>query len=213
MKVCIIKPPMPFGWTPVAPPVLEYLGALTRKAMPLWVGWEAVTDESLRVYQAQAKIGKDREEAIRKIKDHGIDVSLFVMLGGRSDTMNDFEKLIEVAERLGVSIHTSLVVPYPATKLYEEYEPYIMKDKGWECYTGSYALFEHPLAGMTPEARERKFYEVSLKLLSFRRLLKHLAEIPLSAFPTSHMISLMSQLPVRQGMKKAYEDWKARHGE
>lgn len=25
---------MPFGWTPVAPPVLEYMGALTKKAMP-----------------------------------------------------------------------------------------------------------------------------------------------------------------------------------
>jgi radical SAM superfamily enzyme YgiQ (UPF0313 family) len=178
----------------------------------LWVGWEAVTDETLRVYQAQAKIGKDREEAIRKIKDHGIDVSLFVMLGGRSDTMNDFEKLIEVAERLGVSIHTSLVVPYPATKLYEEYESYIMKDKGWEYYTGSYALFEHPLPDMTPKARERKFYEVSIDLLSLKRLLKHLMEIPFSVFPASHMISLMSQLPVRQGMKKAYEDWKARYG-
>jgi radical SAM superfamily enzyme YgiQ (UPF0313 family) len=34
MKVALIKPPMPFGWTPVAPPVLEYLGALTMKAMP-----------------------------------------------------------------------------------------------------------------------------------------------------------------------------------
>ncbi|MDP2277917.1 MAG: radical SAM protein, partial [Nitrospirota bacterium] len=34
MKVCIIMPPMPFGWTPVAPPVLEYLGALTKQAMP-----------------------------------------------------------------------------------------------------------------------------------------------------------------------------------
>ena len=32
MKLCIIKPPMPFGWTPVAPPILEYLAALTRRA-------------------------------------------------------------------------------------------------------------------------------------------------------------------------------------
>ncbi len=177
----------------------------------LWVGWEAVSDEALRVYQAQAKLGKDREEAIRKIKDNGIDVSLFVMLGGRADTMDDFERLIEVADRLGVSIHPALLVPYPSTRLYEEYEPYIMKDKGWEYYTGSYALFEHPLPDMTPEARERKFYEVSLELLNLKRLFKHLTEIPLSVFPSSHMISLMSQLPVRHGMKKAYEEWKAMH--
>ena len=34
MKLCIIKPPLPFGWAPVAPPILEYLAALTRRADP-----------------------------------------------------------------------------------------------------------------------------------------------------------------------------------
>jgi radical SAM superfamily enzyme YgiQ (UPF0313 family) len=178
----------------------------------LWVGWEALSEEALRVYQAHGKIGKHREETIKKIKDHGIDVSLFVMLGGRADTMDDFDKTIEIADRLGVSIHPSLVVPYPGTKLYDEYAPYLMKDRGWEYYTGAYALYDHPLPDMTPEARERKFYEVSLELLKLKRLFKHLTEIPLSVFPDSHMISLMSQLPVRHGMKIAFEKWKARNG-
>lgn len=178
----------------------------------LWVGWEALSEEALRVYQAHGKLGKNREDAIRKIKDHGIDVSLFVMLGGRADSMDDFERTIEVADRLGVSIHPSLVVPYPGTKLYEEYAPYLLKDMGWEYYTGAYALYDHPLPDMTPEARERKFYEVSLELLKLSRLFKHLTEIPLSVFPDSHMISLMSQLPVRHGMKIAFEKWKARNG-
>jgi len=34
MKLAIIFPPLPFGWTPVAPPILEYLAALTRKEDP-----------------------------------------------------------------------------------------------------------------------------------------------------------------------------------
>jgi hypothetical protein len=34
MKLTIIFPPRPFGWTPIAPPILEYLAALTRKADP-----------------------------------------------------------------------------------------------------------------------------------------------------------------------------------
>src|SRR5512145_1745723 len=34
MKLSIIFPPLPFGWTPVAPPSLEYLAALTRRADP-----------------------------------------------------------------------------------------------------------------------------------------------------------------------------------
>ena len=58
---------------------------------------------------------------------------------------------VELCDRLGVSMHPSLVVPYPGTKLREQYEPYLYKDMGWEYYTGAYALFEHPDPAMTPE--------------------------------------------------------------
>lgn len=178
----------------------------------LWVGWDALSDKGLRAYHANGKIGRNREDAIRKIKDNGIDVSLFLMLGGRADSLRDFDKTLEVADRLGASIHLSLVVPYPGTKLYEEYEPFIDKAIGWEYYTGSYAVFDHPLPEMTPVARERKFYEVSLQLLSLKRLLKHLTEIPLSGFPSSHMVSMMSQIPVRHGMKIAFKKWEVNKG-
>jgi hypothetical protein len=32
--------------------------------------------------------------------------------------------------------------------------------------------------------------------------------VPLSGFPYAHILSLMNQLPVRKGMKIAYEKWK-----
>jgi hypothetical protein len=34
-------------------------------------------------------------------------------------------------------------------------------------------------------------------------------KVPLSGFPYAHILSLMNQLPVRKGMKIAYEQWKA----
>ncbi|MDP2277139.1 MAG: hypothetical protein Q8K51_02845, partial [Nitrospirota bacterium] len=70
----------------------------------------------------------------------------------------------------------------------------------------------HPDLAMTLEAREKRFYEISLRLLSFKRLLKHLTEIPLSGFPSSHIVSLMSQIPVRHGMKAAYKNWRLGKG-
>lgn len=180
--------------------------------MTLWVGWEAMTEAGLEAYGARAKIGGAREDAIRKIKDHGIDVSLFFMLGGRADGMADFDRSLEIADRLGVSMHPSLAVPYPGTRLHEEYAPFIYPELGWEYYTGAYALFGHPDPEMTPEARERRFFEVSIELLSLKRLLTHLVRMPFANFPTAHMLSLMSQLPVRQGVKKAFEQWKGLHG-
>lgn len=177
--------------------------------LSLWVGWDAISDEGLKAYAANGKIGVDRETAVRTLKDHGIDVSLFYMLGGRGDSLDDFKRSIEVADRLGVSMHPSLVVPYPGTELARQYEPYLYKELGWEYYNGAYALFGHPDPAMTPEVREEQFYESSLELLSLPRVLRHMLKVPRAGFPHAHILSLMSQLPVRKGMKIAYEQWKA----
>ncbi len=180
--------------------------------LTVWVGWDAISDEGLMGYKANGKIGVDRERAIRTLRDHGIDVSLFYMLGGRNDTLDDFKRSVEVADRLGVSMHPSLVVPYPGTELRREYEPYLYKELGWEYYTGAYALFDHPDPAMTAEVREEQFYESSLELLSLGRVLRHMFKVPLSGFPYAHLLSLMNQLPVRTGLKIAYEQWKADKG-
>ncbi|HEY6872942.1 MAG TPA: radical SAM protein [Geobacteraceae bacterium] len=179
--------------------------------LSLWVGWDAISEEGLKVYAANGKIGVDRERAVRTLKDHGIDVCLFYMLGGRQDSLDDFKRSVEVAERLGVSMHPSLVVPYPGTKLREEYEPYLYRGFGWEYYTGAYAVFEHPDPAMSAEVRERYFHETLLELLSLPRILRHMLKIPRAGFPHAHILSLMSQLPIRKGVKIAYEKWKKDH--
>jgi radical SAM superfamily enzyme YgiQ (UPF0313 family) len=172
----------------------------------VWAGWETSSGEGLRMYHAVAKQGKSREDAVKKIKKYGIDVTLFVVLGGRSDTAADFENVIGLAKRLGVMIHPVLLTPLPGTELYEEYKPYLLKDKGWEYYTGVNAVFEHPT--MSPEEIEERFYKISLELLSTKRILMHLFEIPIRGFPTTHLLSLMKQIPMKRAMEKAYENWK-----
>ncbi len=195
-------------------PVLAPLGSKMLNAardcgmLTVWVGWDAMTDEGLKAYAANGKIGVDRERAVRTLRDHGIDVSLFYMLGSRDDSLDDFKRSVELADRLGVSMHPSLVVPYPGTELARQYEPYIFKELGWEYYNGSYAVFEHPDPAMTPEAREEQFYESSLELLSLPRVLRHMFKVPLRGFPYAHVLSLMNQLPVRKGMKIAYRKWR-----
>lgn len=177
--------------------------------LSVWVGWEAISEEGVKAYRATGKIGVDRERAVRTLKDHGIDVSLFYMLGSRDDTLDDFKRAVEVADRLGVSMHPSLVVPYPGTVLAEQYKPYIYKGLGWEYYNGAYALFEHPDPAMTPEVREEQFYISMLEQLSLFRVLRHVMKVPWAGFPYAHILSLMSQLPVRTGVKICYEQWKA----
>ncbi|MBI5483160.1 MAG: B12-binding domain-containing radical SAM protein [Deltaproteobacteria bacterium] len=176
--------------------------------LTVWVGWDAISDDALTSYKADGKTGVDRERAIKTLRDHGIDVSLFYMLGGRNDSLDDFKRSVELADRLGVSMHPSLLVPYPGTELRRQYDSYLYKELGWEYYTGAYALFEHPDPAMTPEKREELFYESSLEILSLRRIFSHMFKIPFQGFPHAHILSVMSQIPVRTGMKIAYEKWK-----
>jgi radical SAM superfamily enzyme YgiQ (UPF0313 family) len=195
-------------------PVLAPEGSRMLKAarecgmLTVWVGWESITDGGLEEYRADRKVGIDRERAVKTLKDHGIDVSLFFMLGSRADSLDDYQRAVDLADRLGVSMHPSLVVPYPGTDLRKEYQPYLYKDLGWEYYTGAYALFEHPDPAMTPDVREERFYETSLELLKLGRIWKHMFKVPASGFPHAHILSLMNQLPVRTGMKIAYQKWK-----
>lgn len=195
-------------------PVLSPDGSRMLKAardcgmLTVWVGWESITDVGLEEYRADRKVGIDRERAVKTLKDHGIDVSLFFMLGSRADSLEDYKRAVDLADRLGVSMHPSLAVPYPGTDLAKEYEPYLYKQLGWEYYTGAYALYEHPDPRMTPEVREELFYETSLELLALGRIWKHMFKVPASGFPHAHILSLMNQLPVRVGMKIAYEKWK-----
>jgi radical SAM superfamily enzyme YgiQ (UPF0313 family) len=196
-------------------PVLSPQGPRMLKAardcgmFTVWVGWESITEGGVEAYGAEPKVGVDRERAVKTLKDHGIDVSLFFMLGSRADSLDDYRRAVDVADRLGVSMHPSLVVPYPGTELRKQYEPFLYKDLGWEYYTGAYALFDHPDPAMTPEVRERRFYEMSLELLSTGRILKHMLDVPLRGFPYAHILSLTNQFPVRKGMKVAFEQWKA----
>ncbi|MBI4823045.1 MAG: B12-binding domain-containing radical SAM protein [Nitrospirae bacterium] len=173
----------------------------------VWVGWETLSQRMLNMYRASAKQGKNREDAVKKIKGYGIDVTLFVVIGGREDTTADFDRIIELAERLGVGIHPVLLTPLPGTELYEEYKPYLFKGKGWEYYAGVHAVFEHPT--MTPKERESMFYKASLRLLSKTRIMKHLFDIRLKGFPMTHLLSLMKQIPMKRAMEKAYKNWKA----
>ena len=194
----------------LSPEGSRMLAAARRSGMlTVWVGWESISEDGLQAYSADRKVGEDRERAVKTLKDHGIDVSLFFMLGSRADSLEDYKRAVDVADRLGVSMHPSLTVPYPGTELRSQYEPYLFKELGWEYYTGAYALFDHPDPAMTPEVREERFYETSLELLSLGRVLRHMFKVPASGFPHAHILSLMNQLPVRKGMKIAFEKWKA----
>lgn len=175
----------------------------------VWVGWESSSNETLHSFKAGGKQGGDRVAAVKRMQDAGIDVVLFVVLGGRQDSIDSFKRTIDLADSLNVGIHPVLLTPLPGTELFEEYREHLIPGLGWEYFTGVRSVFTHPDPEMTPRRREEEYHRLSQELFRFERICKRLLKIPLAGFPSTHFLSLMKQLPMKRALRKAFEEWRS----
>jgi radical SAM superfamily enzyme YgiQ (UPF0313 family) len=164
------------------------------------VGWESNNLSSLEEYRAVTKQGRERRDAIKKIRDHGIEVMLFIMVGGRQDTREDFEGIFKLCEELKVSAHPVMTTPFPGTELYDMYRPYIIGGLDWDSYDGNRAVFEHPL--MKPREREEAIIKLRSDLFSIPKILRRMWQISWRGFPMSHITSWMVQYPQGRAFKQ-----------
>lgn len=185
----------------------EMLSAAANSGLfSVWVGWE--NDENqLGVFKASGKQGGDRVAAVKQMQDAGIDVTLFVVLGGRQDSIDSFKRTLELSERLQVGIHPVLLTPLPGTELYDEYRDYLIPGLGWESFTGVNAVFEHPSLEMSRLRREEEYHRLANELFKFERITNRISKISSKGFPSTHIYSMMMQLPMKHALSKAYQEW------
>jgi radical SAM superfamily enzyme YgiQ (UPF0313 family) len=171
------------------------------------VGWESSNPASLEEYDAKTKQGRDRAEAIKRVREYGIDVMLFIMVGGRRDAMADYEGVLDLCDRLDVSAHPVMLTPFPGTELYEEYKKYMLDGHNWDDFDGNTALFEHGDPAMTPENREQATLWLRERLFTWPRIMRRIWKISRKGFPMAHLNSLMLQWAHR----RAFREYAAEH--
>jgi radical SAM superfamily enzyme YgiQ (UPF0313 family) len=164
------------------------------------VGWESNNLSSLEEYKAVTKQGRERRDAIKKIRDYGIEVMLFIMVGGRQDTREDFEGILKLCDELKVSAHPVMTTPFPGTELYEIYRPHLIEGFNWDSYDGNRAVFEHPT--MSPDDREQAIIKLRSDLFSIPKILQRMAQVSWRGFPMSHITSWMVQFPQGRAFKQ-----------
>jgi radical SAM superfamily enzyme YgiQ (UPF0313 family) len=164
------------------------------------VGWESNNMSSLEEYKAVTKQGRERRDAIKKIRDYGIEVMLFIMVGGRQDSREDFEGILQLCDELKVSAHPVMTTPFPGTELYELYKPYLIDGLDWDCYDGNRAVFEHPT--MSPLDREEAIIKLRSDLFSIPKIVQRMTQISWKGFPMSHITSWMVQYPQGRAFKQ-----------
>ncbi len=172
------------------------------------LGWESNNLRSLEEYKAMSKQGRQRRDAIKKIRDHGIEVMLFIMVGGRQDVKEDFEGILKLCDELKVSAHPVMTTPFPGTKLYEQYREYLIPGLDWDDFDGNRAVFEHP--AMTPQEREELIIDLRARLFTVPLILSRMMQVSLKGFPMSHITSWMVQYPQGRAFKQYAKERKPR---
>ncbi len=169
------------------------------------VGWETENVESLKEWNALMKQGTKRFDAVRKIKDNGIDVMMFLMLGGRKDTPDDYKRALDVCDKLNVMGHPMQLTPFPGTDLYDEYKPHLIDERGWEFYNGNRVVFEHDDPLMSPEKREQALFWLRAESFTPARVIRRILSLKLKGFPMTHLTSAMIQIPMSRAFREIKE--------
>lgn len=171
------------------------------------VGWETENIGSLKEWNALHKQGSQRHEAVKKIKDQGIDVMAFLMLGGRMDTLDDYKRALEACDKLGMMPHPMQLTPFPGTDIYEEYKPYLIPGLGWEYYNGNRCVFEHPDPMMSVKKREDALFWLRAESFTPWRVIKRLWGLKFfKGFPMTHLTSAMIQIPMGRAFREIKVD-------
>lgn len=168
--------------------------------MQVWVGWESFSRETLRQYGATPKILSGREDALKKIRDSGIDVVLFLMLGAKGEDMGEYRRVLELTDRLSITPHPVMVAPYPGTELYEEWGGELLYGDDWDYYDGMHSVLRQD--GAENRARDRALVDLWQELFTWPRMFGRIRKLSVRGFPSAHMASVMVQTALRKAFRE-----------
>ncbi|MFQ5559942.1 MAG: B12-binding domain-containing radical SAM protein, partial [Nitrospinota bacterium] len=110
----------------------------------LQIGIESPDPETLKKLKKGGSIAK-HEEAIRLIKENGIKLEAFFIIGHPHETDKDIRKYPEYSDKLGIG-HGALffvMTPYPGTQIYQEYNAKsLIKSFEWDIYNNFGAVIQ-----------------------------------------------------------------------
>lgn len=174
--------------------------------MQVGIGMESLNVENLRSYGSMPKIGKEADETIRMIRDNGIDVVVFIMLGGAGDDLDSYKHVLEYCDRMKVAAHPVMIVPYPGTSIREEWKDRMLYEDDWDMYDGLHMLIRQD--GISPEEHNKALMNLWTELFTIPRILNRIVRISWKGFPSSHMASSMFQFAIRNAFKQYIKEYK-----
>lgn len=134
----------------------------------LFVGFETLDHAALAEQRKGHNIGRDYDEAVRRLHDAGIMVNASFVFGMDHHTPDVFERTAEWAISRGIETATfHVLTPYPGTALYTrlEREGRILTHD-WDRYDTRHCVISHPT--MTPTEIEAGYHRARRMFYSWK---------------------------------------------
>ncbi len=136
----------------------------------LFVGFETISTKNLVDHGKRQNLGRDYDEAIRRLNDLGVMVNGSFVFGMDDDDPSVFDRTVGWAVEQGIETATfHILTPYPGTGLYDR-----MASEGrllhsdWDRYDTRHAVFRP--ARMSPEQLEEGYWQAYRDFYSWRNI-------------------------------------------
>jgi len=140
----------------------------------LFIGFETLSDESLRAVGKRTNHPKDYLEVVQRIHDHGIGIDASFVFGLDGEDESVFDRTLDFVDRAKIEItYFSILTPYPGTRLHERLtqEGRILT-RDWSLYDSSHVVYQpRPL---TPDQLLSGYYRALKQAFSLGSIVRRL---------------------------------------
>ncbi len=166
-------------------------------------GLESTSKESLiSMDKAWAK-PEEYDILIQNIRNHGIDVSTEMVVGGEGDTLESIKKTKDFIERNKISVpRFYILTPFPGTKFFHQVkESGRLVNHDIYSYDGTSAVYKPK--NMTPEELTKAYWELYEELFTIKSILKrNILRKEMLKTPFRYIFNTFVNLYYKQQIKK-----------
>jgi radical SAM superfamily enzyme YgiQ (UPF0313 family) len=142
--------------------------------MGLFIGFETLSEESLRIVGKRVNHPSEYLEAVQRIHDHGIGIDASFVFGLDADDEGVFDRTLAFVERARIEVaFYSILTPYPGTRLHQRLttEDRILT-QDWSLYDSSHVVYRPRT--FTPDQLLAGYYRVLKESFSLGSIFKRL---------------------------------------
>jgi radical SAM superfamily enzyme YgiQ (UPF0313 family) len=169
----------------------------------LFIGFESLSQETLKSHHKTSNRVEQYKEQIRKIHDRGIGIEGSFIFGSDEEDSSVFRRVVDFCEETKIDAAVfAILTPYPGTRIYEQFlEEDRILSRDWDLYDMDHVVFRPKK--MTVEQLQEGHDWANRRFYSYPSMLKRFWPLR-----RSHQVFLPSNWGMRRAWKRVAQSRK-----